>query len=158
MSPAHSRAVMTWARDADCVSERRVCRALRVHRALVRYASVKLDDAPVHRPLHELARDHPSFGAKRLHTMLRRDGLPINHKTMHRLYVKEGLQLKVRRQRRRAASVRQLRAAMSWPHERWPSAAPVARDEHLSSAPPNALTDSAFWKGPTSPSCYHRLA
>jgi len=51
---------------------------------MVRYRSVKSDDAPVRRRLHELARDRPSFGAKRLHTMLRRDGLPINHKKVNR--------------------------------------------------------------------------
>lgn len=119
VSPAQRRAVVSWAQDAYRVSERRACRALRVHRALVRYASVKPDDAPVRRRLRELARDRPSFGAKRLHTMLRRDGLPINHKKVHRLYVEEGLQLKARRRRRRAATVRQPRAAVAGPNERW---------------------------------------
>lgn len=40
-------------------------------------------DAPVRRRLHELARDRPSFGAKRLHVLLRRDDLRINHKRVH---------------------------------------------------------------------------
>ena len=119
VSPAQRRAVVSWAQTAYRVSERRACRALRVHRALVRYRSVKPDDAPVRRRLHELARDRPSFGAKRLHTMLRRDGLAINHKKVHRLYVEEGLQLKVRRRRRRAATVRQPRAEVARPNERW---------------------------------------
>lgn len=119
VSPAQRRAVVSWAQDAYRVSERRACHALRVHRALVRYQSVKPDDAPVRRRLHELARDRPSFGSKRLHTMLRRDGLPINHKKVHRLYVEEGLQLTVRRRRRRAATVRQPRAAVSRANERW---------------------------------------
>lgn len=79
VTPAQRRAVVGWAQEAYRVSERRACHALRVHRALVRYQSVKPDDAPVRRRLHELARDRPSFGSKRLHTMLRRDGLPINH-------------------------------------------------------------------------------
>ena len=55
----------------------------------------------------------PAFGAKRLHVMLRRDGLRINHKKVHRLYVEEGLQLKPRRRRRRAATVRQPRAIVT---------------------------------------------
>jgi DNA replication protein DnaC len=42
---------------------------------MIRYQSVKPDDAPVRRRLHELAKDRPVFGVKRRHTMLRRDGL-----------------------------------------------------------------------------------
>lgn len=80
---------------------------------------MKPDDAPVRRRLHELARDRPSFGVKRLHTMLRRDGLAINHKKTRRLYLEEGLQLKVRRRRRRAATVRRPRAEVTRPNERW---------------------------------------
>jgi putative transposase len=64
---------------------------------MIRYASVKPDDAPIRRRLHELAKDRPSFGAKRLHVMLRRDGLKTNHKKSHRLYIEEGLPLKPRR-------------------------------------------------------------
>ena len=119
VSPAQRRAVVRWAQDTYRVSGRRACCALRVHRALVRYRSVKPDDAPVRRRPHELARDRPSFGATRLHTMLRRDGLAVNHKKVHRLYVEEGLQLKARRRRRRAATVRQPRADVSRPNERW---------------------------------------
>jgi putative transposase len=51
--------------------------------------------------------------------MLRRGGLRINHKKVHRLYVEEGLQLKPRRRRRRAATVRQPRAVVTQPNERW---------------------------------------
>src|SRR5689334_6059538 len=86
---------------------------------MVRYESVKPDDAPLRRRLHELAKDRPSFGAKRLHVMLRRDGLRINHKKVHRLYVEEGLQLKPRRRRRRSVTARQPRALVTHPNERW---------------------------------------
>jgi putative transposase len=85
VSPSQRRAVVAWARTAYHVRERRACRALAVHRAMIRYESMKPDDTPVRRRLHELAKDRPSFGAKRLHVMLRRDGLRINHKKTHRL-------------------------------------------------------------------------
>jgi putative transposase len=104
-------------RDVYRVTERRACVAPRVHRALVRYRSTKPDGAPVHQRLHELARDRPSFGVKRMHTMLRRDGLAINDKQVHRLYVEEGLQPRVRR--RRASTERQLRAVVSRANVRW---------------------------------------
>jgi putative transposase len=56
---------------------------------------------------------------KRLHTMLRRDGLAINHKKVHRLYVEEGLQLRARRRRRRASVERQPAPWCREPNERW---------------------------------------
>lgn len=119
VSPSQRRAVVAWAETAYQIGERRACRALAIHRAMIRYESVKPDDTPVRRRLHELAKDRPSFGAKRLHVMLRRDGLRINHKKTHRLYIEEGLQLKPRRRRRRSATVRQVRAVVTQPNERW---------------------------------------
>ena len=43
-----------------------------------------------------------------MHVLLRRDGLTVNYKKVHRLYVQEGLQLKPRRRRRRRAATRRL--------------------------------------------------
>jgi putative transposase len=51
VSPVQRRAVVGWAQTAYQVSERRACHALVVHRALVRYTSVKPDDAPLRRRL-----------------------------------------------------------------------------------------------------------
>ena len=119
VSPSQRRAVVAWAQQAYQVSERRACRGFAIHRAMIRYRSVKPDDAPVRRRLHELAKDRPAFGVKRLHTLLRRDGLVINLKKVRRLYREEQLQLKPRRRRRRSSTVRAPRAAVVGPHERW---------------------------------------
>ena len=119
VSPSQRRAVLAWAQQAYQVSERRACRGFAVHRAMIRYRSVKPDDAPVRRRLHELAKDRPAFGVRRLHTMLRRDGLVINLKKVRRLYLEEQLQLKPRRRRRRSSTVRLPRAIVSAPNERW---------------------------------------
>jgi len=119
VSPAQRRAAVCGAQIAFQVSERRACRGLVIHRAMIRYRSVNPDDAPVRRRLHELAKDRPAFGVKRLHTMLRRDGLVINLKKVRRLYLEEQLQLKPRRRRRRWATVRVPRAAVGGPTERW---------------------------------------
>lgn len=56
VSPTHRRAAVRWAQDAFGVSERRACRVLHVSRRLVWYRSVRPDDAPIRRRLHELAR------------------------------------------------------------------------------------------------------
>jgi putative transposase len=62
VSPSQRRAVLAWAQQAYQVSERRACRGFAIHRAMIRYRSVKPDDAPVRRRLHELAKDRPAFG------------------------------------------------------------------------------------------------
>lgn len=119
VSPAQRRAVAAWAQQAYRVSERRACEALRISRSTARYQSVKPDDAPVRRRLHELAALRPSFGVRRLHIMVRRDGLHINLKKVRRLYREEGLQLRPRRRRRRATAPRQPRAIVARRNERW---------------------------------------
>jgi putative transposase len=119
VSPSQRRAVVAWAQQAYQVSERRACRGFAIHRAMIRYRSVNPDDAPVRQRLRELAKDRPAFGVKRLHTMLRRDGLVINHKKVRRLYLEEQLQLKPRRRRRRSSTMRTPRAAVAGPNERW---------------------------------------
>lgn len=119
VGPAQRRAVVTWAVATYRLSSRRACRIFGVSRRLVWYRSVRPDDALLRRRLHELAEVRLTFGAKRLHTLLRRDGLAINHKKVHRLYCEEGLQLKPRRRRRRkAATVRTPRAVVTRPNER----------------------------------------
>lgn len=119
MSPAQRRAVVSWAESAYRVSQRRACLALVIARSVIRYRSIKPDDAPVRRRLHELAAARPTFGARWLHVLLRRDGLRINRKKVRRLYREEGLQLKPRRRRRRAATLRQPRAIVTRANERW---------------------------------------
>jgi transposase InsO family protein len=117
--PDQRRATVDGAQQGFRVSQRRACPALVVHRSVITYRSVKPDDAPVRRRLHDLARDRPAFGVKRLHVLLRRDGRRINVKKVRRLYQEEGLQLKPRKRRRRAATLRQPRAPVGAPNERW---------------------------------------
>jgi putative transposase len=63
--------------------------------------------------LREPAAARPTFGQKRLHVLLRRDGLAINHRKTERLYREEGLALKPKqRKRRRAMQAREGCAAL----------------------------------------------
>ena len=54
--------------------------------------------------LMKLAKDNPRYGARRLHVLLRRDGMPVNLKRVRRLCRKHGLLLKQKRRRKRQAS------------------------------------------------------
>lgn len=119
VSPAQRRAVVAWAQETYRVSQQRACRAVGVHRSLVRYRSVRPDDQPLRQRLRELAAVRPSFGVKRLHVLLRREGVPANHKRVQRLYQQEGLQLRPRKRRRRTTGIRQPRTPATAPTERW---------------------------------------
>jgi len=70
--------------------------------------------------LKDLAEVRVSYGYRRLHVLLRREGWKINHKRVYRLYRDEGLALKRKRpKRRRSATVRHGRPEVRQPNERW---------------------------------------
>ncbi len=92
VSPAHRRAAVRWATERYGLSQRRACRVVGISRRLAWYRSIRPDDAVIRRRLHELATTRLTFGGRRLHILLRRDGLTINHKKVHRLYCEEALQ------------------------------------------------------------------
>ncbi len=64
-----------------------------------RYQSVRCD-ADLREKLVELAREKPRFGYRRLHVLLRRDGEPVNHKRVWRVYREAGLCVKRRKRKR----------------------------------------------------------
>ena len=70
--------------------------------------------------IREIANDRPRFGCERIHVMLRREGWQINIKRVHRLYCLEGLQVRMRRRRKKHMSLhRGMPPPASGPNERW---------------------------------------
>jgi putative transposase len=67
----------------------------------------------------KLAVERPRFGYRRLHLLLRRDGVLVNHKRIHRLYRLEGLSVRVKRRKRQAAAPRESPQLPSSPMQRW---------------------------------------
>ena len=120
MSTREKRSWVQWVQEAYQVSERRACAATGVCRGLVRYQSRRPAQEPLRRRIQELAAVRISYGYRRLHVLLRREGWPINHKRVYRLYSEEGLGLKRKRvKRRRAAVVRREPEQVTRPNERW---------------------------------------
>lgn len=69
--------------------------------------------------MQELAEQRPRFGYRRLHVLLRREGIVVNHKRIERLYRQDGLALR-RRRRKRVARERHGRAVPPGrPNEQW---------------------------------------
>jgi putative transposase len=69
--------------------------------------------------LCELAQQRRRFGYRRLHILLRRDGITINRKKTQRLYREEGLTVRRRKGRRRAVGARAPAPVLALPNQRW---------------------------------------
>jgi putative transposase len=119
VTPAARREAVAHLRDAFEVSERRACSALGVDRTSVRYCGNRPDDAPVRARLRELAAVRRRFGYRRLHVLMRREGLVMNHKKFRRLYREERLQVRRRSGRKRALGTRAPLTIPQGPNQRW---------------------------------------
>jgi hypothetical protein len=106
VTPAARREAVAHLRVAYEVSERRACSALGADRTSIRYRSIRPDDAAVRARLRELAAIRQRFGYRRLHILLGREGIKMNHKKLRRLYREERLQVRRRGGRKRALGTR----------------------------------------------------
>jgi putative transposase len=101
------------------LSERRACRLVNVLTSVYRYRpKLDNDDALRHR-LRELAEQRRRFGSPRLHILLKRESLVINHKRTERLYREEGLALRRKRRRKGAAGARVIIPFPQRTNEKW---------------------------------------
>jgi putative transposase len=101
------------------MSERRACKAIGCCRMTIRYQSIRPDDAALRERMLTIARERRRFGYRRLHVMLKREGLAVNHKKLFRLYREEKLSVLRRGGRKRAIGTRAPMLAPQRPNERW---------------------------------------
>ena len=83
------------------------------------YHSDTGDDSVLRHRLRELAGQRRRFGSPRLHVLLKREGLVVNHKRTERIYKEEGLALRRKRRRKRAAGTRVIIPAPERPNQKW---------------------------------------
>ena len=72
------------------------CEVLQFDRSSVRYKSISDDDTGVREAMKQVAAERRRFGYRRIHVMLQRQGIHINHKKLSRLYREEKLQVRKR--------------------------------------------------------------
>jgi putative transposase len=120
VKPAQRRAAVDHAQERFGLSQRRACRLVGAARSTIRYRRrPRGDDAALRAWLRDLAAQRPRFGYRRLHALLRREGVVVNHKRVERLYREEGLAV---RRRRRKSPTRVLRGRPPAPagaNEQW---------------------------------------
>ena len=103
------------------VSERRGCEVTRTARSTFQYKSIRPSQESLRQKIRDLALSRVRYGYKRIHVMLKRQGIHVNKKRVYRLYCEEGLQLRPRRPRRHvsAASRQPPRAKPKAPNVAW---------------------------------------
>ena len=84
-----------------------------------RYRPKADDDEALRHRLRELAGQRKRFGSPRLHIMLKRENLVVNHKHTERIYRKEDLALRRKRRRKGAAGIRAVIPTAVRPNEQW---------------------------------------
>lgn len=119
VTPAARREAVAHLQLVYEVSERRACSALGADRTSVRYRSSRPDDAVIRTRLRELASIRRRFGYRRLHILLGREGIVMNHKKLRRLYREERLQVRRRGGRKRALGTRAPMTLPQGPNQRW---------------------------------------
>lgn len=77
------------------------------------------DDSQVIGRMKALIDANKSIGLRMMHDILNREGLVVNHKRTERIYRQQGLALKLRPRRKRAAGARFALPAAGRPNERW---------------------------------------
>ena len=94
VGPAQLRDHAWYLQVAYGVSERRACQALTLGRSTYRYESVAAEQAALRMRIRGLASARVSYGYRRIHVLLKREGWQVNHKRVYRLYCLEGLRMR----------------------------------------------------------------
>ena len=110
---------MNWAIKERGYSQRRACGLAGISPRVYRYRSTRPDDAPIRQRLRVLASERRRFGYRRLHILLKREGIEVNHKKLYRLYKEEQLTVRKRGGRKRALGTRAPMTIPQGPNQRW---------------------------------------
>lgn len=107
-------------RESTTISERRACLLVGLSRTVQHYEStVQPKNEELQARLVELAGERRRFGYRRLHALVRREGIQVNHKRIYRLYSDAGLSVRRRKKRHGVAVERQALELPSAPNQVW---------------------------------------
>jgi putative transposase len=110
---------VSWAIEEKSYSQRRACGLVGIDPRVYRYQSTRPDDEELRKRLKELASQRRRFGYRRLHILLKREGVEVNWKKLYRLYREERLTVRKRGGRKRALGTRAPMTIPQDPNQRW---------------------------------------
>lgn len=107
-------------RQETPVSERRACFLVGLSRTVLHYEPKgQAENERLQERIAEIAGERRRFGYRRIHALLRREGVAANHKRVFRLYQEAGLAVRRRRKRHGVAVEREQLVLPSQPNEVW---------------------------------------
>lgn len=112
---------MKFLQEELTFSERRACRAIEIDRKTIRYKPVVKDSPGLISRVRAIAEKYPSFGYRRIHVRLQKDGIKINLKRLRRIYHEQGLFLRRKKKNRRQKFIgeRKPSRVLSAPNQLW---------------------------------------
>jgi len=117
--PKMRKVAVRYAVDNLGRSIRKACLLVGLARASYDYQPVPRDEDALRERIRELAQQRRRFGCPRIHLLLRREKLVVNHKRTERIYREEGLSLRKRKRKKVTAQTRIMMPAPGGPNERW---------------------------------------
>ena len=94
--------------------------SLEFQRSSCYYSSVATEQAALKIRIRDLAQARVSYGYRRIHVLLQREGWKVNHKRVYRLYKQEGLMMRTKKPRRHVSACRRMeRPVATQPNEGW---------------------------------------
>lgn len=94
-------------------SERRACQLVGASRASIRYVSHRPEEGLLREKITAIAHKKRRYGYRRIHVLLKREGIAINHKKLFRIYKQLGLKVLKRGGRKRALGTRVVTMALT---------------------------------------------
>lgn len=99
-------------------SENRACQLAGISRSSYRYEKKK-DDAALTERMKTLAQEKRRYGCRRLHILLKREGLVVNHKKTERIYRELDLSIRTRKRKKLVNALRLVLPIPEAPNEIW---------------------------------------
>jgi len=101
------------------IGVRHACRLCFLSKASLYYKPRGKDRTALSIRLKDLAGARPRYGYRRLHVLIRREMGVVNHKVVYKLYRAQGLELRLKKKRKRRSIEREPRTRAVAPNQRW---------------------------------------
>jgi putative transposase len=120
LKPAQKRDAVRYLVTGFQLDQRRACRLVGLNRSTYYYRSQAKDQSALRLRIRDLAAARVRYGYRRIHVLLRREGWKVNHKRVYRLYRLEGLELRLRRRKKKRVAVARVPCpGAAVPNDRW---------------------------------------
>jgi putative transposase len=101
------------------LSVNKSCKLISMSRTTYAYQPFAKNDQEVLARMRELAKVKRRYGCRRLHVLLRKEGLVVNHKRTERIYRQDGLSIRTKRRKKIAGALRLVLPKPTKPNQIW---------------------------------------